>query len=340
MHAPSIINQPPSANSPWLCLEALPGLIALPSVWRARLGEMFEPAKGLMLQANPNPAQLLPCPRGCGLAHDILCRPDGSLVAICCGDPSQPHEIPLTPTDITPLELSWSRLGRALCQALGLARRFRTLPPPNTIQFGAWSAEAVPAILTIQVCSAAFRRVVSELAAGLRQPFMLFAPTSHHLDAPCLEWLSGVRAAFVPLDSTVLLGNDGRLRPVKSPGELFAQFTPRPKETDEEVARRAFALVRALDSERPMRPPTPLTVFRLYCIEELSAAEIGRRFGCSKATVISRLNVIRRRTGADPENLRRLCVWLDKIAEDTSDPRAARIRRHQLSSEHRDLTER
>ena len=300
---------------------------------------MFERVKALILHDNPTLAQLLPCPRGCGLAHDIVCRPDGSFVATCYGDSNRPQEIPLTVADITPLEVSRSRLGRALCQALGLDSRFRTLQPPNTIQFGAWSTDAVPAILTIQAYPCAFRRVVSELVAELRTPFMLFAPTSNHLDVPSLGYLTGVRAAFFPLDSTVLLTGDGRLCPAKSPGELFAQFTPQPKETDGEVARRAFALVRTLDSERPMKPPTLLTVFRLYCMEEMSAAEIGRRFRCSKATVISRLNLIRQRTGADPENLRRLCVWLDKIAEDASDPRASRIRRRRLISDDQDQRE-
>ena len=109
-----------SPNSPWSCLEALPGLIALPRVWRARLGEMFEQVKALILHENPTLAQLLPCPRGCGLAHDIVCRPDGSLVATCCGDPNRPQEIPLTSAEIMPLEVSWSKLRHVLCEALGL----------------------------------------------------------------------------------------------------------------------------------------------------------------------------------------------------------------------------
>ena len=346
MHSPSTNDYQLSTNhhqlsptSPWSCLETLPGLVALPRVWRVRLGEMFERVKALILQDHPNPAQLLPCPRGCGLAHEIVCRPDGSLVATCCGDPARPHEIPLSLAEIMPLEVSWSRLGRTLCQPLGLDSRFRTLQPPNTFQFGAWSADAVPAVLTIQAYPCAFRRVVSELVAQLGRPFMLFAPTSNHLDVPSLGYLTGARAAFFPLDSTVLLTRDGRLGPVKPPGELFARFTPQPKDTDEEVARRAFALVRTLDSERPMKPPTLLTVFRLYCMEEMSAAEIGGRFGCSKATVISRLNSIRQRTGADPENLRRLCVWLDKATEDASDPRASRLRPRRLISDDQDQPE-
>ena len=303
MRSHSSLNDQPLSNSFWFCLETLPGLIALPRVWRARPGEMFERVKALILQDNPNPAQLLPCPRDCGLAHDIVCRPDGSLVATCCGDPNRPQEIPLTPADITPLEVSWSKLGRALCQALGLHSRFRTLQPPNTIQFGAWSAGAVPAVLTIQACPSAFRRVVPELAAGLRGPFMLFAPTSSHLDAPCLEFLSGVRAAFFPLDSTVLLGDDGRLRAAKSPGELFAQFTPQPKAVNGDVASAAMAIVNTLDVGPA---PTPVTVFRLYCSQGLSIPQAAKELGVSNATIFRRLQVIRAKTGKDPKDLRRI----------------------------------
>jgi hypothetical protein len=286
----------------WSCLEALPGLIALPRVWRARLGAKFEAARALMLQEKATPAELLPCPRGCGLAHEIVSRPDGSLAAICGGDPSRPYEIPLTAADVMPLEVSWSRLGRALWQGLAMNGRLGALPPPNTIQFGAWSAEAVPAILTIQVCPTAFRRVVAELATRVNGPFLLFAPTSHHVDAPCLEMLARVRAGFFPLETTVLVDADGRLRPVRPPGVLFARFTPQPKELDQDAAGGAMAIINTLDTGTP---PTPLTVFRLYCGEGHSIPEIARKLGVGTTTIARRLEVIRTRTGCDPKDLRR-----------------------------------
>ncbi len=307
MTSPSTINARASITSPWGCLEALPGLIALARVWRARLGDQFEPVKALILQDNPNPAQLLPCPRGCGLAHDIVSRADGSLAATCCGDPERPFEIPLTLADIIPLEVSWSKLGRVLGQALGLDSRFRVLQSPNTIQFGAWSADAVPAILTIQAGPSAFCRVVPEIVAGLQGPFLLFAPTSNHLDGPCLQFLAGVRAGFFPLDATVLLAANGRLCPVKSPGELFARFMPQPREVDQDVACKVMGIVGKLDVGDP---PTPLRVFRLYCIEGLSIAQVVAKVGYSEATICRRLQAIRAATGADPKNLRRLSPYL------------------------------
>jgi hypothetical protein len=277
---------------------------------------MFERVQALILQANATPAQLLPCPRGCGLAHDIVGRPDGSLAATCRGDPERPFEIPLTLADITPLEVSWSKLARALSQALGLHSKLVTLPPPNTVQFGAWSADAVPAILTIQACPSAFFRVVPELAARLQRPFMLFAPTSNHFDAHCLDLLSRVGAAFFPLDSTVMLADDGRLRPAKSPGELFAEFTPQPKEVDQDVARKVMGIVSTLDVGDP---PTPLRVFRLYCIEGLSIAQVAEELDFSPATICRRLRAIRAATGTDPKDLRRLSSHLTGGEDRASD---------------------
>ena len=229
--------------------------------------------------------------------------------------------------------MSWSKLARALCQALGLESRFRTLPPPNTVQFGAWSADAVPAILTIQARPSAFLRVVPELVARLQRPFLLFAPTSNHFDAPSQDMLSRVHAAFFPLDSTVLLAADGRLHPAKPPGELFAEFTPQPREVDEDVAQRAFALVTILDSERPMKPPALLTVFRLYCIAEMSAAQIAQKCHSSKTVVISRLKMIQAKTGVSPIDFRRISSHLAKIDESATDSRAARIHRQRLISD-------
>jgi hypothetical protein len=328
---PSTIRSKPTINSPWPFLETLPGLIALPGVWRTGLGEMFEPVKTLILRASPNPAQLLPCPRGCGLAHDIVCRPDGSLAALCCGDPSRPQEILLAHADIMPLEVNWSGLGRALCQALGLDSRFRTLLPPNTVQFGAWSAEAVPAILTIQVCPAAFRRAVSELAAGLQRPFMLFAPTTNYLDAPGLGFLTGIRSAFFSLDSTVLLGDDGRLRAAKPPGELFAAFTPQPDEEDEttalKIARAAYALARKLQDQPGTRTARLFDVFERYVVQALSIAEVARKCGCAEQTIFVRLEALEKAFGRHPRELRQYSSHFEQIEKSLSHPQARHINR-------------
>ena len=93
------------------------------------------------------------------------------------------------------------------------------------------------------------------------------------------------------------------------------------------MARQAFAVVKALDLEQAKKLPTVFTVFRMYCQEELSAAQIARECRCSKATVINRLNLLRRKLGRRPQELRRYSGHLEKVADCLAEPRARRVYR-------------
>jgi hypothetical protein len=252
-------------------------------------------------------------------------HPQPSHTGTCEGHPPTCEPIHLTLTDITPLELNWPKLARATSKAFGLDTKIGNLPIPHTIQIGSWSADSVPVILTIQTERHHLHFVISDLIARLHQKFILFAPTTRNLDASSQELLANANAAFFPLETTVILTPNGTLQPTKPPGELFAKFIPQPKELDEDVARRAFALVKQFDSDGPKNPPSLLTVFRLYCIEELSAGQIAKKCECSKAAIVRRLILIRAKTGADPRALRRLSVHLDKIDQELSNPDARRI---------------
>ena len=266
----------------------------MPGVWRQRFGAAFEPMKYLILQECPNLAQLLPCPRGCGLAHDIICRPDGSLVATCGADPNQPRDILLTPAEITPWEVSWSRLGHALFEILELHGKPVPLPLPNTLQIGAWSADCVPVILTVQVCGATFRRVVAELVAWLQRRFILLAPTSYHCDAPCQELLAHARAAFFPLETTVLLSENRHLRTTRPPGALFAQITPPRNETDESEATRVFRLFGELLGMGTDLVAPPARVFDLMVFKKMTKAETALECKCAASSITKRVALIER----------------------------------------------
>lgn len=89
---------------------------------------------------------------------------------------------------------------------------------------------------------------------------------------------------------------------------------------DLDAAQRAFALVRSLDTEKPLPPPSVLTVFRLYCMEELSAAQVARNCHCSKPTILRRLKLIEKRTGIAPQQLRRLLPHIAKLEDKLRDP--------------------
>ena len=225
--------------------------------------------------------------------------------------------------DITPLRLNRPRLGRALATALSCEPKIRNLSLPQTVQFGWWSCDQVPAIMTIQSDPHEFRRVIAELVARLRRPFILFAPTADHLDAECQELLATVQAGFFAIESTFTLTDHGLVVVRQPPGELLARFTPQPKEIDQDVAGQVVRLASQLGAET-------IEVFRLYCLEGLSAAQVARKSGWSKATVIRRLKVIRGKTGMDPRSLRTLSPHLEKAEHELADSRAAHIHRKRL----------
>jgi hypothetical protein len=224
---------PPGTPSPeheaWHRLETIPGLVALPCAWQSGMGQYFPTFKSLCLQPATWLAESFPCERNCGCIHRVILRHDrtSAIAACCCPSPDCP-DIPLSITDLTPLEVNRARLGRAIGTALGLATKILEISQPHTLQFGAWSPDAIPAILTIHWDSNSFRRTVAELVARLGKPFILFSPTSCHMDAASLELLHHARAAFFPLDSNLTINPDGTLAPTTPPPELFAPVRPQP----------------------------------------------------------------------------------------------------------------
>ncbi len=309
----------------WPFLDTLHTLSHPAAVWRRGLGEDYAVFRAAFLETRNETARYLPCPRGCGCAHEVIRHGPGDIVAICRCERWNCDDLQVASEEIVCWELNWSRLGRALCRALGLEHNPAAFGLGNTRQIGSWSAVAVPVILTLAPEARAFRQTLVELVARLESSFILLAPTSRHLTAPGLELLNRAQAGFFPLQSIVPLLPNGTLRAVKSPGELFTRFTPQPKTEDQSVLQRAFALAKALDAQFALRPPTPMEVFAGYCLETLNISELARRHRCSRGTILNRLALIRRRTGMDPESLRKISPQLQHAENALQDARAARI---------------
>jgi hypothetical protein len=220
----------PSLTAAWPALELLAGSAALAPQWQRLMEQHFPAFNRLCLRPTTWLALSVPCPRNCGCRHWVVVRHDHSgAVGLCrCTPPSCP-DLDVTLGEITPYELNKPTLASALRVALGLSSQRADLPLPETVQVGAWSSAAVPAVLTIRNHPEAFRRVIAELYTRLQRPFILLAPTALNLDAHAQELLTHARAGFFPLDATTILTDDGRLLPAKPPGELFAQFTPEPQ---------------------------------------------------------------------------------------------------------------
>jgi len=136
-------------HTPWSCLETIPGQTAVTATWRKHLGTWFELFKTALLHAREERALSIPCPSDCGCHHEVVRHEDGELVAICQCESWSCDDLPLTVEDLTLWTLSWSRLGRVLCQAFGLQSKTADLHLPGTRQVGAWSTDAVPVILTL-----------------------------------------------------------------------------------------------------------------------------------------------------------------------------------------------
>jgi len=136
------------------------------------------------------------------------------------------------------------------------------------VEIGTWSANAVPAILTIQWNGHELPAVIAELALRLKRPFILLSPTTTHLTAHCQELLAHANSEFFALDSLLILTPIGTFQPRSLPGEIFARFTPQPI-ADEDMLRNAILLVKASDAAqgaRGARKVSLYTVMRLYLL--------------------------------------------------------------------------
>jgi hypothetical protein len=311
----------------WQALEQLPGLVAVPAAWRAMAGEDFDLVHFTLLRGRASLAESFPCSRGCGCAHRVVDRGGGTFAGVCDCESWNCEDIPLTRADVTPLELNWSKLGRAVAKALECDAKESALGLTATKQIAAFANAALPVVLTIQHDAEEFRSVVAQLAARLRGRFILLAPTRRWFDAGTQELLAHANAGFFALESYVTVGVSG-LRASKSAGELFSPFLPEMKEavTDDE-ARKLFVLLEQLDSETLVRKAPVSQVFRLYCVEGLSRNAVAKRCGCVPTLITERLRVIEERLGRKPIELRGLSSQFEQIDDSLSDSRASHIHR-------------
>ena len=88
-----------------------------------------------------------------------------------------------------------------------------------------------------------------------------------------------------------------------------------------------------LDAKGKQRAPTPLTVFRHYCIEGLSAEQVAGKCRCSKSTVMGRLRLIERVTNKKPESFRAMSDHLQRLADNYTKSGAREIYRRGLVDE-------
>jgi hypothetical protein len=96
------------------------------------------------------------------------------------------------------------------------------------------------------------------------------------------------------------------------------------------IAQAAFALLVKMDAEGIYKKPSPLTVFRLYCIEGLSADLVAAKCRCAKGTIMARLRFIEAQTKTKPEQFRAMSGHLQELADNYDRSGARKIYRRGL----------
>jgi hypothetical protein len=327
----------------------MPGLNAIPAGWTSVMGPAFDRAKGRYFRKQAEPARSYSCEQ-CNCVHEVVThRPEAAtqaaaaainpvgstpapgspagerIVAVCrCDRPDCP-DIPLTPAEIEIWELHWPRLGRSLCDALGLVPQEDESPFYNTLQIGSWPESAVPVFLTIQTEPGDLRAAINELGVRHQDPFILLVPTAAHLKFACRELLAHRKADFLPLENNVLLTDDGGFRAARLPGELLARFNPQPEKDIQQIAISAVALVHCLEGIKTNTKPTVLQVFERRYLDQHSKAQIAKEFDCSAGTVRNRLRAIKRTLGDKYRGMERYVPLFRAAIEQRSNPKAKRI---------------
>jgi hypothetical protein len=315
-------------GSPWQCLERIGGLVGVPALWRAGLGDRFDGFNKAFLRKRPGRAESYPCPHGCACAHGLVPRLDGLLAAVCACDPSCCDDFTVTPAEAALLELNWTRLGLALCSALKADARDTDLGVAGARQIGAFSSAAVPVVLSVQEGRRDFQTAVAGVIASVGKPFILLAPTSQFVDGLSLGRLKGAGARFFDLESHVLVLASGALRAVKDPMELFAEFLPGVGGPDpRDYAKGLFALVGKLEAKGKWRKASPLTVFRLYFVKQLSRAKVAAECDCVPGLVTLRLKQLERELKMTREQLFGFSPQFQAIEDAASNPLAGSIYR-------------
>src|SRR6266446_5441704 len=101
-----------------------------------------------------------------------------------------------------------------------------------------------------------------------------------------------------------------------------APTTPAPSLADYNgpAAKLALQLLERLDFDSRRKHPSVLTVFRLYCIQQMTVPQIARHCRCSRSTVSDRLKVLRAKTGLSAKQFRQPSRWTQPVAGPASCP--------------------
>lgn len=255
-------------------------------------------------------------------------RRDGLLAAVCTCDPPCCDDFTVAPAAAVLWELNWRKLGVALCGALKSDLRDTDLGVAGARQIGAFSSSAVPVVLSVQEGRRDFQAAVAGVIAAVGKRFILLAPTSRFVDGAVLGKVKAAGARFFDLESHVALLANGALQAMKDPMELFAEFLPGAGEpAPQDYAKGLFALVEKLEAKGKWRKASPLKVFRLYFVKQVSRAEVARQCDCVPGLVTLRLQQLEKELKLSRDKLFGFSPQFQAIEDAASNPLAEGIYR-------------
>lgn len=348
----------------WETLEDFAGGRALQVTWRSRMAAAYGWIQPCLIPA-PYLAASYPCTRvpPCGCDHAVREDPEWGLSTVCiCGDGGC-DAIPLQVSDAVVYTLDWFRL----CQAIGRAFPGLSVTRVVDLEVGSrclYLATNGPVNAPVCFCcppdETNFLALIGRLARNLERPFIVLTPTDRHFSSEIeialrresstaislagrLEWRADCPGEFQWRGSIDHLlaewtarishrGDTGRIlrsihRQLAFTRKSFVDLRQRAEPLSDDVARQVFAVIKQLEQSPSTRKAPLVQVFRLYCLENLSAEEVARECGCSKALIVLRMKELERRLGRKPSQLRGISSQFEQMEESLSDPRARRIRR-------------
>jgi hypothetical protein len=316
--------------------------------WKLQLGPDLENFTTLFLRARPGVADFVPCPWKCGCSHKVVPRSNGTLAGICQCTRADCDEYTVLPEERITWELDWPKIGKTLCRPFGLNFKMAKLGLYHTIQIGSWSRESIPAVFTIATSQSELMHTVTALVARLNRPFILLAPTAKHVGLAAQELLSTLGAIFIPLEKHLVpgppspdgqSGADGegqgegefsvsqtstpQLSTTQSPSTLFDDLAPQlPDAPDQDLAGRVCTVLDDLDSKSRRKHPSLAAVFKLYFVQDLPVAQVAKKCRCSVGTIANRLHLIQKKTGATPDQLRRIAPHFTDLHDSLADAKS------------------
>lgn len=350
----------------WSSLEILSTRAALLVEWRQALGIEFAAARAF-LRPTQQQSESYPCahPISCCCRHRVVFETPDEVSAICDCEEAGCDPILLRTEDLIVYALNGEMVATAVRRALQFDEsESRDVGESGSCLAGTWGVRRSRVFFYVPLSENGLLNEIDRLCVVSPEPFILLTPTSRFCTPMIQRALRRQGNAQLALSGVLALTPDGQLELIPSAkpiveallgdfGKHITEGTPleraihrveeklnaiaknrAPSESaaiSEDVARQALEIVKKLDTGRPMKKPSLLTVFRLYCINEMSAAQIADQCGCSKGTVIDRLNVLAKRVGMPLAQLRTYSPQFERTEGEIGDWRARRIDRRDLA---------